>query len=313
MQHFNLKESLGKYAIYFVLLLLIVYFSFTTDVFFTSTNIINVLRQVSVVGIVAVGMSFVILTGGIDLSIGGVIACSGVICSKLMLAGWNPVFAIMATLGFACVVGMVNAFFSHEFKLNPMIVTLATLQILKGISYITTKGIPVYGFTEKFKIIGQGYLGFVPIPVLIMFFFFFVGYFILKYTKFGQSVYGIGGNEEAVRLTGIDIRNVKYRVYILCSVLAAIAGIVLLSRVNNAQPQAGTGYEMDVITGVVLGGVSMSGGEGKITGVFAGILVMAVLGNGMLMMGISEYFQWVVKGLVMLLAISYDKIIKRGN
>lgn len=313
MQHFNLKESLGKYAIYFVLLLLIVYFSFTTDVFFTSTNIINVLRQVSVVGIVAVGMSFVILTGGIDLSIGGVIACSGVICSKLMLAGWNPVFAIMATLGFACVVGMVNAFFSHEFKLNPMIVTLATLQILKGISYITTKGIPVYGFTEKFKIIGQGYLGFVPIPVLIMFFFFFVGYFILKYTKFGQSVYGIGGNEEAVRLTGIDIRNIKYRVYILCSVLAAIAGIVLLSRVNNAQPQAGTGYEMDVITGVVLGGVSMSGGEGKITGVFAGILVMAVLGNGMLMMGISEYFQWVVKGLVMLLAISYDKIIKRGN
>ncbi len=313
MQHFNLKESLGKYAIYFVLLLLIVYFSFTTDVFFTSTNIINVLRQVSVIGIVAVGMSFVILTGGIDLSIGGVIACSGVICSKLMLAGWNPLFAILATLGFACVVGIVNAFFSHEFKLNPMIVTLATLQILKGISYITTKGIPVYGFTEKFKIIGQGYLGFVPIPVIIMFFFFFVGYFILKYTKFGQSVYGIGGNEEAVRLTGIDIRNVKYRVYILCSVLAAIAGIVLLSRVNNAQPQAGTGYEMDVITGVVLGGVSMSGGEGKITGVFAGILVMAVLGNGMLMMGISEYFQWVVKGLVMLLAISYDKIIKRGN
>ncbi len=313
MQHFNLKESLGKYAIYFVLLLLIVYFSFTTDVFFTSTNIINVLRQVSVIGIVAVGMSFVILTGGIDLSIGGVIACSGVICSKLMLAGWNPLLAILATLGFACVVGVVNAFFSHEFRLNPMIVTLATLQILKGISYITTKGIPVYGFTEKFKIIGQGYLGFVPIPVIIMFFFFFVGYFILKYTKFGQSVYGIGGNEEAVRLTGIDIRLVKYRVYILCSVLAAIAGIVLLSRVNNAQPQAGTGYEMDVITGVVLGGVSMSGGEGKITGVFAGILVMAVLGNGMLMMGISEYFQWVVKGLVMLLAISYDKIIKRGN
>ena len=313
MKRINIKELFGKYAIYFVLLGLLILFSITTEVFLTTTNIINVLRQVSVIGIVAVGMTFVILTGGIDLSMGGVIACSGVICSKLMLFGYHPVLAILVTLLFAVLVGTINAFFSHEFKLNPMIVTLATLQILKGISFILTGGISVYGFTEKFKVIGQGYIGFVPIPVIIMISFFALGYIILKYTKFGQSVYGIGGNEEAVRLTGIDIRKVKYRVYVLCSILASIAGIVLLSRVNNAQPGAGTGYEMDVITGVVLGGVSMSGGEGKIAGVFAGILVMAILSNGMLMMGVSEYFQWVVKGSVMLLAISYDRIIKRGN
>ncbi|MEA4875989.1 ABC transporter permease [Anaerorhabdus sp.] len=309
----NLKNFFAKYAIYFVLLCLIVFFAFNSKVFLTPTNLINVLRQTAVVGIVAVGMTFVILTGGIDLSIGGVIACSGVICSTLMINGVHPVLAVLAAIGFAAIVGIVNAFFSHEFKLNPMIVTLATLQILKGISYILTSGIPVYGFTEKFKVIGQGYIGIVPIPVIIMIAFFIIGFIILRFTSFGQSIYGIGGNEEAVRLTGINIRKVKYKVYVLCSVLSAIAGIVLLSRVNNAQPNAGFGYEMDVITGVVLGGVSMSGGEGKITGVFAGILVMAVLGNGMLMMGISEYYQWVVKGIVMLAAISYDKIIKKGR
>ena len=306
----NFKDIFAKYAIYFVLLCLIIFFSFNSPVFLTPTNLINVLRQVAVVGIVAVGMTFVILTGGIDLSIGGTIACSGVICSTLMINGVPAVLAIPVALTFSAVVGITNAFFSHEFKLNPMIVTLATLQILKGISYIVTKGIPVYGFPESFKVIGQGYVGIIPIPVLIMVALFILGFIILRFTAFGQSVYGIGGNEEAVRLTGINIRKAKYKVYVICSVLAGIAGIVLLSRVNNAQPNAGFGYEMDVITGVVLGGVSMSGGEGKISGVFAGIMVMAILGNGMLMMGISEYFQWVVKGIVMLVAISYDRVIK---
>ncbi len=307
----DVKSFLVKYAIYLVLFSLVIFFSFTSDVFLTSRNMINVLRQVSVVGIVSVGMTFVILQSGIDLSVGGVIACSGVICAQLMVFGLHPVFAILITLAFAVLVGCVNAFFSHEFKLNPMIVTLATLQILKGISYILTGGIPVYGFTESFKFIGQGTVGAIPTPVIIMLSCFVFGFFILKYTSFGQSIYGIGGNEEAVRLTGINIRVTKYKVYVLCSLLASIAGIVLLSRVNNAQPNAGFGYEMDVITGVVLGGVSMSGGEGKITGVFAGILVMAVLSNGMLLMDISEYYQWIVKGSIMLLAISYDKLIKK--
>lgn len=307
------KTLFERYAIYFVLVFIIILFAVLNPVFLTPTNLINILRQTSIIGILAVGMTFVILTGGIDLSIAGVIACTGVITAQLMLVGLHPVFACLASIVFAVLVGMINAFFTHEFKLNPMIVTLATLQILNGIAYILTGGIPVYGFTESFKVIGQGYLGFIPVPVIIMVVLFLIGHFILKYTSFGQTVYGIGGNEEAVRLTGIDIRFNKYKVYVLCSVLAAIAGMVLLSRVNNAQPNAGDGYEMDVITGVVLGGVSMSGGEGKISGVFAGILVMAVLGNGMLLMNISEYYQWVVKGIVMLAAISYDRIIKKGR
>ena len=302
-----------RYAIYFVLIFEIIFFAFASDVFFTIRNALNVLRQVSIVGIMAVGMTFVILTGGVDLSIGGVTACVGVICAKMMLAGIHPVIAILTALCFAGIVGLVNAFFSHEFRLNPMIVTLATLQILKGISYIITGAIPVYGFTEKFKVIGQGYLGPIPIPIIIMLVLYLIAHIVLTYTAFGQSIYGIGGNEEAVRLTGINIRKQKYTAYMLCSMITALAGIVLLSRVNTAQPSAGFGYEMDVITGAVLGGISMSGGEGKITGVLAGVLVMAVLSNGMMMCNVSEYWQWVAKGMVMLAAITYDRIVKGGK
>ena len=308
----NLKVFFGKYAIYFVLFFEIIFFSFASQYFLSATNFVNVLRQVSIVGIMAVGMTFVILTGGVDLSVGGLTACVGVICAKLMVNGWHPVIAILVSLAFAALVGCVNAFFSHEFKLNPMIVTLATLQILKGISYIVTGAIPVYGFTEKFKVIGQGHIGSIPIPIIIMITLYIIAYVILNYTKFGQSIYGIGGNEEAVRLTGINIRKSKYGAYILCSVVVGIAGIVLLSRTNTAQPSAGFGYEVDVIAGAVLGGISMSGGEGKITGVFAGVLVMAILSNGMLMMDVSEYWQWVTKGAVMLAAITYDRVLKRG-
>ena len=308
----DLKILFSKYAIYFVLVFEIIFFSFASEYFLSATNFVNVLRQVSIVGIMAVGMTFVILTGGVDLSVGGVTACVGVICAKLMVSGWNPLLAVLISLGFTALVGCVNAFFSHEFRLNPMIVTLATLQILKGISYIVTGAIPVYGFTEEFKVIGQGHIGQIPIPIIIMLVLYIVAYIVLKYTKLGQSIYGIGGNEEAVRLTGINIRKSKYGAYILCSVVSGIAGIVLLSRANTAQPAAGFGYEMDVIAGAVLGGISMSGGEGKITGVFAGVLVMAILSNGMLMMDVSEYWQWVTKGIVMLAAITYDRVLKKG-
>lgn len=309
----NIKSFLGKYAIYFVLLFEIIFFSLTSEHFFSASNFTNILRQISVVGIMAVGMAFVILTGGVDLSVGGVTACVGVICAKMMVNGVHPVFAILASLAFAAICGLVNAFFVQEFKLNAMIVTLATLQILKGISYIITKAIPVYGFTSDFKVIGQGYVLGIPIPIIIMVILYVLAYIVLKYTKFGQSIYAIGGNEEAVRLTGINVRKRRYITYVICSVIVGIAGIVLLSRANTAQPSAGFGYEMDVIAGSVLGGISMSGGEGKISGVFAGVLVMAVLSNGMLMLNISEYWQWVAKGAVMLLAITYDRILKKGK
>ena len=176
----DVKSFFGKFAIYFVLLFEIIFFSLASPFFLSASNLINVLRQVSIVGIMAVGMTFVILTGGVDLSVGGVTACVGVICAKLMISGWNPVFAILMALCFAAVVGVINAAFSHEFKLNPMIVTLATLQILKGISYIVTKAIPIYGFTASFKLIGQGYLWKIPIPIIIMVALYVIAYVVLN-------------------------------------------------------------------------------------------------------------------------------------
>lgn len=311
---FDFKTFLGKYAIYLVLLFELIFFSVTSPYFLSTKNFFNILKQVSIVGIMAAGMVYVILTGGVDLSVDGIIACTGIVCASLMLKGVPPVFAIIAALLIDAVIGVVNAFFTHEFQLNPMIVTIATNLVLKGIAYIITNAIPIHGFTESFKVIGQGYLfNVIPIPIVIMVVIYVIDHIVLSKTKFGQSIYGIGGNEEAVRLTGINIRKNKYIAYVLCSVICGIAGIVLLSRVNTAQPGAGTGYNTDVITGIVLGGVSMSDGEGKVPGVFAGVVVMAVLSNGMLMLDISEYWQWVTKGLVMLAAISYDRILKKGR
>ncbi|EHR32532.1 hypothetical protein HMPREF9709_01463 [Helcococcus kunzii ATCC 51366] len=307
----KIKDFFRKFGIYIIVILEVIIFTSTSSNFMTLTNLMNIIRQASIIGIVSVGMTFVILTGGIDLSVGGVIAVSGVIASKLMTSGYPIILACIIAILSSVLVGIVNAYFTHEYNLNSMIVTLATLQVLKGISYLITGGIPIYGFDPKYKIIGQGYLGPVPIPVIIMLSIFLIGFIFLSKTSFGMKVYSIGGNMEASRLSGVDIRKNRYLVFIICSILASIAGLVLLSRVNTAQPDAGFGYEMDVITAVVLGGVAMSGGEGDLAGVLGGVLAIGILSNGMIHLGISEYVQWIAKGLVLLFAVSYDKVIKR--
>jgi ribose transport system permease protein len=305
------RDFFTRFGIYFVFVLLLLFFSITSDAFLSFDNILNILRQVSVIGIVAVGMTFVILTGGIDLSIGAVIGVSAVLTGQLMVSGVHPVLACVISLVLGLGIGILNTFFVHDIQIPSLIVTLATMTILRGVAYLITKGLPVYGFPKGFAVIGQGYFLQVPIPVIIMVVCFITGYIVLEKTRFGRYVYGIGGNEEASRLSGINIRKIKYITYCACSFLSALAGIVLLSRVNSGQPIAGTGYELDVITGVVLGGVSMNGGEGRITGVIMGILIMGVLTNGMILLNISEYFQLVVKGSVLLLAVSFDYITKK--
>jgi len=299
-------NSISKYAIYFVLLFLIAFFSIFAEGFFAWTNFFNVLRQVAVNGIAAVGMTMVILTGGIDLSVGGLMGAASVGCATLMVAGVHPLIAIFLVLVLGLVIGLINGFFVYKVGINPMIATLGTMGILRGTAYIISGGLPVYGFPKEFTVIGQGYLGPVPVPVIIMAIVFAIGYFILEKTSFGRYIYGIGSNKEASRLSGVNVSKVMYSVYALAGVLAALAGIVLLSRVNSGQPKAGEGYELDIITAVVLGGVSSTGGEGKIVRVIVGLLVMGVLLNGMIMMNIPDYYQRVVKGLVLLGAISYD-------
>jgi ribose/xylose/arabinose/galactoside ABC-type transport system permease subunit len=307
----NLRKDLSRYAIPIALGILVIIFSLTTDAFMTSRNLINILRQVSIIGICAVGMTFVILTGGIDLSVGSVIGVAVVTCAKLMVLGLHPIAASLFALLAGVVVGIINGIFINEVGIPPLITTLALMTGLRGIAYKVTAGLPVYGFPESFSFLGQGYVVGIPVPVIIMILVFITGYILLNKTKFGRYVYGIGGNEEATRLSGINVKATKYKLYVLEGLLAALAGIVLLSRVNSGQPKAGTGYEMDIITAVVLGGVSIAGGSGKITGVIFGVLLMGVLTNGMILMNVDEYTQWIIKGVVLLGAVSLDEISSR--
>lgn len=304
-------QGMSKFAIWIALVVLMVFFSVASDGFLTSTNLFNVLRQVAVNGIAAVGMTMVIITGGIDISVGAIMGVASVGCALLMGTGLPPAAAVVLVLLLGLVIGICNGFFVYEIELPPMIATLAVQTILRGATYIMTGGLPVYGLPKSFNIIGQGYLGPIPVPVILMAVCIAVGWFILEKMAFGRYIYGVGSNMEASRLSGIRVRQVMYGVYGMCGAFSALAGVVLLSRVNSGQPKAGEGYEMDIITAVVLGGVSTSGGEGKIVNVLIGLLLIGVLLNGMTIMNVSDYYQRVVKGVVLLLAISYDKLSQK--
>ncbi|MDO4548713.1 MAG: ABC transporter permease, partial [Clostridia bacterium] len=253
----KIKSILGNYGIIFVLILLIALFATLSENFLKPNNIFNILRQVSIVGIISVGMTFVMLTGGIDLSCGSVVGASCVGAALLMTSEtpMHPVFACLIMVIFGTALGLANAFFISTLKVPPFIATLGMMTSVRGIAYIITGGLPVFGFNRSFTVIGQGYLGVIPIPVIIMFFVFLVGIILLGKTRLGRHIYGVGGNEEAARLSGVNVRNIKYIVYGTAGFTSSLAGVVLLARVNSGQPNAGTGYEMDVITGVVLGGV----------------------------------------------------------
>lgn len=305
------RQNLSHYAIYFALIFLILLFSIIAKGFFSFNNFMNILRQVSVNGIAAVGMTFVILTGGIDISVGAVMGFSGIGTALLMVNGVPPALACVIMVFVGLFFGLINGFFVFEVQIPPMIATLSTLSIARGLAFILSGGLPVSRFPRSFTVLGQGYVGGVPIPVLVLTACFFIGWVILGKTRFGRYVYGVGSNREASFLSGVNVRRVMYGVYGLCGSLAAFAGMVLLSRVNSGQPSAGETYEMDIITAVVMGGVSTTGGEGRIINVIIGLVFMGVLLNGLMMMNVPDYYQRVVKGLVLLSALSYDRISQR--
>lgn len=307
----GLSDFLTKYGIVFVLLVLIIVFSASAPSFLTENNIINILRQVAVVGIVAVGMTMVLLTGGIDLSVGSIIGVACVLIAKLMLTGLNTIVCILITLAVGILLGMLNGFFINVVQIPPLITTLGMMTSMRGVAYLITGGMPVFGFSSDITIIGKAELfGFIPVPVIIMIIVFILGFLFLDKTRYGRYIYGVGGNEEASRLSGINVKLIKYMVYSISGLLSSLAGIVLLARINSGQPKAGDGYEMDVITAVVLGGVSITGGEGKIGFVIIGVLFMGVLTNGMIMLNVQEYVQWVIKGAALLAAVGFDRLVK---
>lgn len=298
-----------RFGIVMVLLLLILVFSLVSPAFLTVTNIINVARQVSMLGIVSVGVTFVMISGGMDLSVGAQVSMAGMVSAWSMLhLGASPVMAVFIGIFAGTLLGFFNGFTAIRLSIHPLIVTLAAMTIFRGISYIICGGLPIFGFPEEFTVLGQGYLSIIPIPVIVLVFAVILGSFILNKTYFGRYFYAMGGNEEAARLSGINIKRLKVLVYSISGFFAGIAGVILLSRVNSAQPNAATGYEFDVMTAAVLGGISIKGGEGKISGVFVGVLIIGVLSNGLILMNVGDYYQNVVKGLVLIMAVAFDSM-----
>ncbi len=313
----NMKNSMSKifgdYGMVVVLVAMIVIFAIAVPNgrFLTEDNIFNVLRQVSIVGVLAVGMTFVMLTGGIDLSVGSVAGFAGVAAALMMTEySVDPVLASLIVLAFGTGLGLASAFFISKLQVPPFIATLGMMVSVRGIAYIITGGLPVFGFDPTFKELGQGYVGPIPIPVIIMAIAFAFGVIFLTKTRLGRHIYGVGGNEEASRLSGVNVTKIKFLVYGVGGFMSALGGLIVLARTNSGQPNAGEGYEMDVITSVVLGGVSMAGGQGRIYMVIVGVLIMGILVNGMTMIGISEFVQQFVKGMVLIAAVAFDSFIK---
>lgn len=300
--------EIGKtFGIYIVLLVLMVFFSIASENFFSSDNLLNVARQVSMMGIAAVGFAFVLLLGGIDLSIGSLITLVNIATAWLMVnAGWHPVAAVTFALLLSAGVGFFNGWIISNLQMPPIIVTLAMMIIIEGVAYLICGGLPIYGFAKSFSVIGQGYVGPIPIPVIIMAVVMALGMVILRKTYFGRYFYAVGGNEEAAELSGINVKRVKYLVYTLSGFFAGIAGVVMLSRTNSGQVIAGKGFEFLVLTACVLGGVSVSGGSGKISNVLGGVLVLGVLSNGLVLLDVDDYVQKVIRGSVLLIAVALD-------
>ncbi|MDO5134468.1 MAG: ABC transporter permease [Eubacteriales bacterium] len=305
----SVLNTLKSRAIWLFLFLMFLFFAVMSENFLTMRNLLNVAKQVAVFGIASVGMTYVILLGGIDLATGSVISFINIVAAYIMVnLGWSPVVAVILSLIVSTLIGFLNGFIIAEVKMPPLIVTFASQTIFAGLAYIICKGTPISRFPESFLKIGQGYVGVVPVPVIIMVVCFAVGAFILDKTYFGRYFYALGGNEEAAELSGIQIKKVKWLVYALSGLFAGIAGLVMLARANTGQPNAGLGYEFDVITCVVLGGVSVNGGSGKMSNVIAGVLIIGVLSNGMVLLNVSSYLQMVIKGIILLLAVGSDCI-----
>ncbi len=312
MKEKKVTNIIKSQAIWVVFIVLVLAFTVANPRFINPSNLLIMLRQVAVWGIASVGMTFVILLGDIDLATGSIITFVNVLCSYLMVNMGVPMgVAIIITLAASTAIGLLNGFMVSTIGIPALIATFATQTAFSGIALIICDGQPINGFTEVFKVFGQGKVGPIPVPVIIMILCFALGAFILNKTYFGRYFYAVGGNIEAARLSGIRTGRVKYLVFALSGFFAGLAGLVLLSHTNSGMGNAGLGYEFKVITCVVLGGVSVSGGYGKISGVVAGTFIIGALQNGMVLMNLNTWIQDIVLGIVLVLAVGFDCLQKK--
>ena len=293
------------------LLVLVVALWILTPHFLTISNLLNVAEQATIIAIIAVGMTFVIITGGIDLSVGSVLAVSGVVMAYSLQSGVPLPLALIIGLGVGLLCGVVNGLLITIGRLPPFIATLGMMSVARGAALMFTEGRPISGFSEGFRSIATGEILRIPAPVVIMIVVYVIAHFVLKRTKLGRYTYAIGGNEEAALLSGINVRLNKTLVYGIAGLLSGLAAILLTARLNSAQPIAGMSYELDAIAATVIGGTSLLGGEGTISGTLIGALIMAVLRNGLNLLSVSSFFQQVVIGSVIILAVLIDMALKR--
>lgn len=307
----SVKEIALRNKPLIVLLILCVVMSILNDRFWTWGNIITVLRQTSINAIIAAGMTFAILIGGIDLSVGSVLAICGAIAATLISSGMDVVLVILLTLLLGLGIGLANGILISKGRLQPFIATLGTMTLLRGFVLVYTQGKPITtsGGADSaiFSKIGTGYFLHIPIPIYIMILVFIIAYYILRHLRMGRYIYALGSNEEATMYSAIKTDNVKLFVYSAAGMLAALAGIIITARLGSAQPTAGTGYELDAIAAVVLGGTSMSGGVGTISGTVIGALIIGLLNNALNLLQVPSYYQDVAKGVVILIAVLLDR------
>jgi putative xylitol transport system permease protein len=308
-----------EYGIYLAFAILVVVLSFANEYFLTQSNISNVLLQTSINGVLAFGMTFVVITRGIDLSVGSVLALAGIISASFattssiaaVAGGPYPVVVALAVgllIGVAC--GAIDGVIVARFKVPPFVATLGMLSAARGLTLIYAGGRPVPALTPQFRWIGNGVLFGVPAPVVIFAGVFVLSWFVLARTRFGRYVYAVGGNPRAAKTSGINVALIRFAVYAICGACAGLAGMLLAARTGSALTQAGIGYELDAIAAVVIGGVSLSGGVGRVPGTLIGALIIGVMNNGLDLMGIESYYQQVLKGMLIVGAVMLDQ---RGN
>ena len=303
----RISFALRAYAPLMILIGLLILFTIISPNFMTSYNLLILIRQVSFVAISAVGLMFVMIGGGIDLSIGSQIILTNVVLSIMMVDWQIPLgIAIPLTLMLGTILGIINGVLSIQLKIHPLIITLGTASIYKGVGYIIAPSRNIMGFPDTFRFFGQGYIGPIPVPILVMIIVALIGNFVLVRTYFGRYTFALGGNEEAARLAGVITNRMKVILFAVCGFISTITSVLLLSRVFAGQTSTGAGIEFDCLTAALLGGVSFKGDEGTIFGLITGVLIIGVLNNAMQLASFPDFSQNVVKGAVLLAAVGFD-------
>ena len=314
----SIAKFIQQYGIIIVFLFLCLILTLASPYFLTEKNLINVLRQTSINGLLSIGMTFVILTGGIDLSVGSILAFAGIVGASLSSPSFGAfgghvyptLFAFAVAIICGLLLGMANGFLVAKWRIPPFVVTLGMLSMARGLTYIYTDGMPIPNLDKKFLVIGQGMVLGIPVPVIIFAVSFIICWIVLYKTRFGRYVYAVGGNEKTAKISGVNTRKIILAVYSISGFFASLGGLILTARTTAGLPQAGLSYELDAIAAVVIGGTSLSGGQGTLVGTLFGVLIMGVINNGLDLLGVSSYYQQLFKGAIIVLAVLIDMLQK---